>query len=83
MTKADDPTLTKIAKSHNVAGTQVLIRYGLQKNWTPLPKSGTLSRILQNADVYSFELSEEEMKMLDDLDQRSSGSLLKLMEEDR
>jgi diketogulonate reductase-like aldo/keto reductase len=83
MTRADDPTLAKIAKSHNVTGTQVLIRYSLQKNWTPLPKSGTPARIVQNADVYGFELSEEAMTMLDDLDQGASGSLLKLMEEDR
>lgn len=75
-TKADDPTLTKIAKIHNVAGTQVLIRYCLQKNWTPLPKSVTPSRIVQNADVYGFELGEEEMEMLEGLDQGASGALL-------
>lgn len=79
--KADDPTLTKIAKRHNVAGTQVLIRYCLQKNWTPLPKSVTPSRIVQNADVYGFELSEDDMEMLDDLDQGTSGSLLGLLVE--
>jgi diketogulonate reductase-like aldo/keto reductase len=79
--KADDPTLTKVAKSHNVAGTQVLIRYCLQKNWTPLPKSVTPSRIVQNADVYGFKLSEEEMTILDDLDQGTSGSLLGLLVE--
>lgn len=75
-TKADDPTLTKVAKRHNVTGTQVLIRYCLQKNWSPLPKSVTPSRIVQNADVYDFELEEEDMKMLDDLDQGPSGALL-------
>jgi diketogulonate reductase-like aldo/keto reductase len=75
-TKADDPTLTKTAKSHNVAGTQVLIRYCLQKNWNPLPKSVTPSRIVQNAEVYGFELSEEDMKTLDSLDQGPSGALL-------
>jgi diketogulonate reductase-like aldo/keto reductase len=75
-TKADDPTLINIAKSHNVAGTQVLIRYCLQKNWTPFPKSVTPSRIVQNADMYGFELSEEDMKTLDSLDQGPSGALL-------
>jgi diketogulonate reductase-like aldo/keto reductase len=74
--KAEDPTLIKIAKRHNVAGTQVLIRYCLQKNWMPLPKSVTVSRIVQNTDVYGFELSEEDMKMLDDLDQGANGALL-------
>lgn len=54
----------------------MLIRYCLQKNWTPLPKSVTPSRIVQNTDVYGFELSEDDMKMLDDLDQGPSGALL-------
>jgi diketogulonate reductase-like aldo/keto reductase len=54
----------------------VLIRYCLQKNWAPLPKSVTPSRILQNADVYGFELLKEEMKILDSLDQGPSGALL-------
>lgn len=75
-TKSDDPTLIKIAKSHDVSGTQVLIRYSLQKNWTPMPKSITPSRIVQNADVYGFELSDDDMEKLDALDQGPSGALL-------
>ncbi|KAN0102750.1 putative aldo-keto reductase [Hyaloscypha variabilis] len=75
-TKADDPTLNKIAGDHNVATTQVLIRYALQKGWTPLPKSVTPERIVQNADVYGFELTTEEMDILDGLDQGASGALL-------
>lgn len=54
-TKADDPTLKKIAGNHNVATTQVLIRYSLQKGWNALPKSVTPERIVQNADVYGFD----------------------------
>lgn len=74
--KANDPTLNKIAKSHDVTGTQVLIRYCLQKNWIPLPKSDTPSRIVANIDVYGFELSDEEMSSLDSLDQGSRGSIV-------
>ncbi|KAE9374211.1 putative aldo-keto reductase [Stipitochalara longipes BDJ] len=81
-TKADDPTLKKIAKTHNVATTQVLIRYALQKGWTPLPKSVTPSRIVQNADVYGFELTKEEMEILDGLDQGASGALLEAVSND-
>jgi len=74
--KANDPTLKSIAKSHGKTVAQVLIRYGLQKNWVPLPKSDTPSRILENADVYDFELSQEDMKTLDGLDQGSKGSIV-------
>lgn len=81
-TKADNQTLIKIAKSHNVAGTQVLIRYCLQKNWTPLPKSVMPSRIVQNADVYGFVLEQEEMEMLDSLDLGPGGALLEAVSND-
>ena len=74
-TKTNDPTLIKIAKSHEVAWSQVLIRYCLQKGWSPLPKSNTPSRIVENTNVYGFELSEEDMKLLDGLDQGPSGAL--------
>jgi diketogulonate reductase-like aldo/keto reductase len=74
--KANDPTLNPIAKAHNKSVAQVLIRYCLQKNWVPLPKSDTPSRIAENADVYDFELTAEEMKTLDDLDQGSKGVIV-------
>jgi diketogulonate reductase-like aldo/keto reductase len=74
--KANDPTLNSIAEAYGKSVAQVLIRYCLQKNWVPLPKSDTPSRISENADVYDFELTTEEMKRLDDLDQGSKGAIV-------
>ncbi|CZS99728.1 probable aldo/keto reductase family proteins [Rhynchosporium agropyri] len=74
--KADDPTLTSIAKAHDKTTSHVLIRYCLQKNWVPLPKSDTPSRIEENVNVYDFELSKEEMTKLDSLDQGSAGAIV-------
>jgi diketogulonate reductase-like aldo/keto reductase len=74
--KANDPTLNAISKSHGKSTAQVLIRYCLQKNWVPLPKSDTPSRIVENADVYDFELSKEEMAKLDGLDQGARGAIV-------
>jgi len=74
--KAEDPTLNSIAKSHSKTTAQILIRYCLQKNWVPLPKSDTPSRIVENAEVYDFELSKEDMSKLDDLDQGAKGAIV-------
>jgi diketogulonate reductase-like aldo/keto reductase len=74
--KASDPTLNAIAKAHGKSTAQVLIRYCLQKDWVPLPKSDTPSRIEENADVYDFELSAEEMGQLDGLDQGAKGAIV-------
>ncbi|KAG0645141.1 putative oxidoreductase [Hyphodiscus hymeniophilus] len=73
--KAEDSTLTAIAKNHHVSGAQVLVRYSLQKDWVPLPKSDTPSRIVANADVYGFHLEKDEMDKLDALDQGKNGSI--------
>ncbi|KAG0652346.1 putative oxidoreductase [Hyphodiscus hymeniophilus] len=74
--KAGDPTLNEIGKRHGKSVAQVLIRYCLQKNWVPLPKSDTPSRILENADVYDFELMKDDMDKLDGLDEGSNGALV-------
>ncbi|SZF01312.1 unnamed protein product [Blumeria hordei] len=75
-TKGDDPTLNKVAQAHKKSVAQVLIRYGLQKNWVTLPKSSTPERIIENFDVYDFELTSKDMESLDALDQGSKGALV-------
>lgn len=74
--KANDETLTSIAKKHNKEPNQVLIRWSLQKDFVPLPKSDTPSRIMSNADVYGFELDEDDMAKLDGLDQGAKGAIV-------
>jgi diketogulonate reductase-like aldo/keto reductase len=68
--------LNAIANAHSKTTAQVLIRYCLQKNWVPLPKSDTPSRIVENADVYDFELSKDDMTTLDNLDQGARGAIV-------
>ena len=64
----------EVAKSVHKTPAQVLIRWCLQKDFVPLPKSDTPSRIKENADVYDFELSKEHMKKLDALDRGKNGA---------
>jgi diketogulonate reductase-like aldo/keto reductase len=74
--KAKDPTLLDIAKKHGKQTGHVLIRYCLQKGWVPLPKSDTPERIVDNTNIYDFELTKEEMVMLDGLDQGAAGAIV-------
>jgi len=62
--KNDDPDVVSIAEAHSVTPAQVLIRWSLQRGFVPLPKSDNPERIKTNADVYDFELSDEEMEKL-------------------
>ncbi len=62
--KKDDKVLSEAAKKHGKTWAQVLVRWSLQKGYLPLPKSVTPKRIVENAEVYDFELDEEDLKKL-------------------
>ncbi|PNY24089.1 oxidoreductase [Tolypocladium capitatum] len=70
-----DEALGAVAAKHGKSPAQVLIRYGLQKNWVPLPKSGNPERIKQNADVFDFALDDVDVETLDGLDRGPTGAL--------
>jgi diketogulonate reductase-like aldo/keto reductase len=65
-----------MSKQYGKTTAQILIRYCLQKNWVPLPKSDNPSRIVENADVYDFEIAKEDMSTLDGLDRGSRGAIV-------
>ncbi|KAG0337532.1 hypothetical protein BG004_007607 [Podila humilis] len=65
--RLDDRTLAKIGEKYNKSPAQVLIRWSLQHGNIVLPKSSNKERIEQNADVYNFELADEDVNILDHL----------------
>jgi diketogulonate reductase-like aldo/keto reductase len=70
-----DQTLISIAQKHGRDPAQILLRWSLQHGFVPLPKSSTPSRIVSNANLYDFELDEEDMRKLDGLDKGKAGSI--------
>ncbi|MBO5746914.1 MAG: aldo/keto reductase [Clostridia bacterium] len=56
-----DQTILCIAEKHQKTAAQIVLRWFLQKGIVPLPKSVTPERILNNIQVYDFELSAEDM----------------------
>jgi diketogulonate reductase-like aldo/keto reductase len=63
-TRMEDPLVKPLAEKYGKTLAQVLIRWSLQMGWTPLPKSVHEERIVENSDVFDFELTEEEVKTL-------------------
>ena len=65
----DSDVLTGIAASHGKTPAQVLLRWDLQHEVVTIPKSVHPERIEENAGIFDFELSEEDMRAIDALDQ--------------
>lgn len=62
----DNSDIEEIAGKYGVSVAQLCIRYLLEKDVLPLPKSTTPSRIAENAQV-DFTISSEDLAHLDDL----------------
>ena len=62
-----NPLLTSIAEKYTKSVAQLCIRWCLQHEVLPLPKSVTPARIAENADVFSFSVSEEDMRSIDNM----------------
>ncbi|KAK2871949.1 hypothetical protein FQN49_002676 [Arthroderma sp. PD_2] len=77
--KASNTILVNLAKKYSKTTCQVLVRYSLQKDWVPLPKSDNPDRIKANADVFDFEITEDDMAVLDGLDEEAGGALVKFV----
>jgi len=65
--KLDDPVLKKLAAKYKKNTAQIMLRWGLQMGFIILPKSSDLKRIKDNANLFDFELSAQDMKELDAL----------------
>lgn len=62
------PEIRRIAEEHERTPAQVSIRWILQRGLIAIPKSTHLERIRENADVFGFTLSDEDMAAIDSLD---------------
>nr|WP_201470654.1 aldo/keto reductase [Microbacterium hydrocarbonoxydans] len=64
----DDETLTAIASAHGRSPAQVMLRWHLQQGRSALPKSVRPARIVENFDVFDFELTADQLDAIDALD---------------
>jgi 2,5-diketo-D-gluconate reductase A len=69
----EDPTITEIAGAHGKSPAQVMLRWHLQQGRQVIPKSVTPSRIVENVDVFDFELTADQVAAIDALDTRIRG----------
>ncbi len=58
----------ELAKKYKKSIAQIVLRWDLQKGVITIPKSSKKERIISNADIFDFELDQEDVAKLDSLD---------------
>lgn len=64
------PILKELAKKYNRTVSQIVLRWNLQMNVITIPKTTTLSRIKENADIFNFEIGKEDMYKIEKLNDK-------------
>ncbi|TGY41706.1 aldo/keto reductase [Clostridium sartagoforme] len=69
----ENQDLKTIGDKYNKSVAQVILRWLLQRGIVPLAKTVNKERMLQNIDVFNFELSEDDMNKISSLDKKESS----------
>jgi diketogulonate reductase-like aldo/keto reductase len=67
--KMDDPRLQLLSAKYGKTPAQVILRWDIQHGVCPIPKSVTRARLAENIDVFDFEISSEDMEVLNGCDE--------------
>jgi methylglyoxal/glyoxal reductase len=65
------PLMQDLAAKYGKTPVHIALRWDIQKGVVTIPKSVTPERIISNADIFDFELSEEDMAKIDKLDKNA------------
>lgn len=65
----EEPTLAEIGKKYGKSVAQVILRWDIQNEVVTIPKSVKPERMKENADIFDFELTTEEMALINGLNE--------------
>ena len=63
----NNEVISKIANNHNKTSAQIILRWHLQSGFIAIPGSSNESHILENCSIFDFELSDNEMQEINNL----------------
>ena len=64
----EEPVFTKLAEKYGKTNAQIILRWHIQEGIIVFPKSSNPVHIKENIDIFDFELTEEEMNEIRQLD---------------
>ncbi|MGR3742448.1 aldo/keto reductase [Companilactobacillus sp. DQM5] len=66
-----DSVINNLAKKYHKTPAQIILRWDIQKRVLPIPKSIHEKRIIENSNIFDFELANEDMNNINNLDQNN------------
>ncbi|CRK21738.1 hypothetical protein BN1723_012459 [Verticillium longisporum] len=63
------PEIIQLSRKYSCSPAQLLVRWSLQHNMVTLPKSSRKERLIENANVNGFQISDEDMAVMNALDE--------------
>lgn len=69
----ENDTLVSIATKHSKSVAQIVLRWIIQRGIVAIPKSVRRERIIENIDIFDFELSTEDIALIATLDRVESA----------
>lgn len=67
-----EPILISIGKKYNKSPAQIALRFLTQRGISVIPKSNKESRLIENKNIFDFQLTDEEIKMIMTLDRNKT-----------
>lgn len=67
-----NPILSEIGKKYNKSVAQVILRWLIQRNVVVIPKSVHKERMIENFNIFDFELSADDMDKIKSMDTEKS-----------
>lgn len=67
--KFNDPVVQNISSKYSKSPAQIFLRWSVQHNVIPIPKSSHKERIRENADIFDFNIEDKDMEKLNSLNE--------------
>lgn len=69
----NNPVIKSIGDKYNKTVAQTILRWLIQRGIVVIPKSTHISRMKENFDIFDFELTTEDMNLINSLDTKKSS----------
>jgi len=73
--RLNDKTIVALAEKYGKTPAQIVLRWGLQKGLVVIPKSDREARIIENKQIFGWEISKEDCEVIDELDEGQKANL--------